>query len=86
VIIEGIAPSESAAMDALVNWIGYRVGDMAVIQDFSNDPIIVKDMRGGAPSVGRASGGCDLGLGWAAAVACLLAYLKKSSAAGSRKS
>ncbi|MDR1966485.1 MAG: hypothetical protein LBQ36_07225 [Synergistaceae bacterium] len=63
VIIEGTAPSEAAAGEARVNWVGYSAGGQTLIQAFSDNPIAVKNMSSGEPDARKDTGGCDTGFG-----------------------
>jgi hypothetical protein len=75
VIIEGAAPSEAAAKEATINWIGYDSEGLALIQDFSDNPILVADMANGEPVGGKSSGGCDANLGGFGAVAAFACFI-----------
>jgi hypothetical protein len=63
VIIEGTAPSEAAAREARVDWVGYRAGGQTLIQAFSDNPIAVKDMSSGDTDARKDASGCDTGFG-----------------------
>jgi hypothetical protein len=67
-IIEGTAPSEEAAQDARVNWVGYDDQGRTLIQVFQPNPITVREMSGGVADSSK-GGGCDSGFGLTASVA-----------------
>jgi hypothetical protein len=75
VIIEGAAPSEAAAKEATINWIGCDSGDLSLIQDFSDNPILVADMASGEPIGGKSAGGCDASFGGFIPVAILACFI-----------
>jgi hypothetical protein len=77
VIIEGTAQSEDEAKNSYIDWIGYRTGSRTVIQDFSEDPVMIGDMPGGGRSD---ASGCDSAEGSSVivlAVCCLFSIYKK---------
>jgi hypothetical protein len=61
-IIEGAAPSETAAGNARVNWVGYRDRGRTLVQVFEPDPITVREMSSGVAGSPK-DGGCDAGFG-----------------------
>jgi hypothetical protein len=61
-IIEGAAPSENDALNAHVNWVGYRDRGRTLVQVFTPNPIMVREMSGGVADSPR-DGGCDAGFG-----------------------